>query len=92
MAKKSNKPVCSGHISHNLHKHFDSRTIMISVIALLLLFTFLNTIVTNPMISGYSVVDAETQDTERFSNTTAMLLVVFGFFGLFLFILKKKMG
>jgi hypothetical protein len=73
------------------HKHFDSRTVMVSVIAIFLLFTFLNTIVTNPMISGYSVVDAETQDTERFSNTTAILFVVFGFFGLFLFILKRKM-
>jgi uncharacterized BrkB/YihY/UPF0761 family membrane protein len=65
---------------------------MVLIIAILLSFTFLNVIVTNPTVVGMSVHDAGTQDTERFSNMSSVLIVVFAFFALFLFIVTRKLA
>ena len=54
-------------------------------------FTFLNTFVSNPTISGYSVVNPDA-DAGRFSNMTAILVVVFAFFGMFIFMVTRKLS
>jgi hypothetical protein len=72
-------------------KYLDWKTGMMIVIGFLLVVTFLNTFVTNPTVSGFAVVDAESQDTARLSNMTSILIVVFGFFGLFLFVITRKL-
>jgi len=72
-------------------KYIDWKTGMMVVIGVLMVFTFLHTFVTNPTISGLAVVDASTQDTARFSNMTSILLIVFAFFGLFIFIVTRKL-
>ena len=77
----------------NLSKRYiDWKTGMMVIIGVLLVFSFLNVFISNPTISGYSVVDADSQDTERFSNMTSILVVVFAFFGLFLFVITRKMS
>jgi hypothetical protein len=73
-------------------KYIDWKTGLVVIVGVLLVFTFLNVLVTNPTISGMSVVDAESQDTERFANMTSILIVVFAFFGLFLFVITRKLG
>jgi uncharacterized membrane protein len=73
-------------------KFLDWKTGMVIVIGVLLVFTFLNVLISNPTISGYAVVDASTQDTARFSNMTSILVVVFAFFGLFLFVITHRLG
>ena len=73
-------------------KYIDWKTGMMVIIGVLLVFSFLNVFISNPTISGYSVVDADTQDVERFSNVTSLLVVVFAFFGLFLFVVTRKMS
>lgn len=72
-------------------KFLDWKTGMVVVIGVLLVFSFLNVLISNPVISGYSVVDASTQDTSRFSNMTSILVVVFAFFGLFLFVITRRL-
>lgn len=72
-------------------KFMDWKTGMVVVIGVLMVFTFLNVFVSNPTISGYAVVDAASQDTERFSNVSSILIVVFAFFALFLFMITRKM-
>ncbi|MFC1740905.1 hypothetical protein ACFL3V_00005 [Nanoarchaeota archaeon] len=73
-------------------KFIDWKTGMVVIIGVLMVFTFLNVLISNPTISGYAVVDAESQDVERFSNMSSILIIVFAFFGLFLFILTRKLG
>ena len=73
-------------------KYLDWRMGLVVVIGVLLVFTFLHTFATNPVISGYSVVDAETQDTGRFMNMTSLLLFVFAFFGLFIFVISRRLN
>jgi hypothetical protein len=73
-------------------KFLDWKTGMVVVIGLLLAFMFINSFITNPVVSGLAVVDAESQDTGRLSNMTAILVVVFAFFGLFLFMVTRKLG
>ena len=73
-------------------KYVDWKTGMMVIIGVLLVFSFLNVFISNPTISGYSVVDADTQDTARFSSMTSILVVVFAFFGLFLFVVTRKMS
>jgi uncharacterized BrkB/YihY/UPF0761 family membrane protein len=73
-------------------KFIDWKTGMVAVIAVLLVFTFVNSFITNPTVSGMAVVDAETQDTGRLSNVTSILIVVFAFFGLFLFIITRRLS
>ncbi|MBI5880717.1 hypothetical protein HZB90_01155 [archaeon] len=73
-------------------KFLNWKTGMIAVIGLLLAFTFINSFITNPTVSGMAVVDADSQDTGRFSNMTSVLVVVFAFFGLFLFMVTRKLG
>jgi len=73
-------------------KYLNWKTGMIAILGLLLTLTFLNTIVTNPTVSGLAVVDAKTQDTARLSNMTSILIVVFSFFALFLFVITRKLG
>lgn len=72
-------------------KYIDWKTGMVVIIGVLLVLTFLNVFITNPTVSGFAVVDAATQDTGRFSNMTSILIVVFAFFGLFLFIITRKL-
>ena len=79
------------HLSPLSRKFIDWKTGMVVVIGVLMVFTFLNVLVTNPTVSGYAVVDADTQDTARFSNMSSILIVVFAFFALFLFMLTRKM-
>lgn len=71
-------------------KYLDWKTGMVVVVGVLLVFTFINTFITNPTISGYAVVDADTQDTERFSSMTSILVLIFAFFGLFVFMITRK--
>ncbi len=73
-------------------KFLDWKTGMVVIIGVLMVFTFLNVLISNPTISGYAVVDAESQDTERFSHMTSLLIIIFAFFGLFLFIATRRMG
>jgi hypothetical protein len=73
-------------------KFLDWKTGMMVIIGVLLVFTFLNVIMTNPTVSGFAVVDADTQDTGRFSNMTSILIVVFAFFSLFLFMVTRKLS
>ena len=79
-------------LSQLSRKFLDWKTGMIAVIGLLLAFTFINSFITNPTVSGMAVVDAGSQDTGRFSNMTSVLVVVFAFFGLFLFMVTRKLG
>jgi uncharacterized BrkB/YihY/UPF0761 family membrane protein len=72
-------------------KFLDWKTGMVIVIGVLMVFTFLNVIITNPTVSGFAVVDAESQDTGRFSNMSSILIVVFAFFALFLFVVTRKL-
>jgi uncharacterized BrkB/YihY/UPF0761 family membrane protein len=72
-------------------KYLDWKTGMIIIIGVLLVFTFLNVFITNPTVSGYAVVDADSQDTGRLSNMTSILIIVFAFFGLFLFVVTRKL-
>jgi len=72
-------------------KYLDWKTGMIVIVGVLMVFTFINVFVTNPTVSGMSVVDSETQDTGRFTNMTSILIVVFAFFALFLFLITRKM-
>ncbi len=73
-------------------QYFNWRAGMVGVIGLLLILTFLNTLVTNPIVTGYAVASDEiAENNSRFSGVTSLLLVVFLFFGLFLVILTKKM-
>ncbi|MFH1063921.1 MAG: hypothetical protein V1729_02480 [Candidatus Woesearchaeota archaeon] len=73
-------------------KYLDWKTGMVVVIGVLLVFTFINTFITNPTISGYSVVDAQSQDTERFSGMTSILVLIFAFFGLFIFMVTRQIN
>jgi len=73
-------------------KYVNWKTGMVVVVGVLMVFTFLNVLVSNPTISGYAVVDAESQDTERFSNMSSLLIVIFAFFALFLFMMTRKMN
>ena len=73
-------------------KFMDWKMGMVVVIGVLLVFSFINVFISNPTISGYSVVDADTQDVERFSGMTSILVIVFAFFGLFLFVITRKMS
>jgi len=94
LRKKNNSPspeeVPPDHLSPLSRKYLDWKTGMVVVIGVLLIFTFINTFITNPTISGYSVVDVNTQDTERFSGMTSLLVLVFGFFGLFILLVTRK--
>ena len=93
--KKPNPPspedVPPDRLSNLSKKYLDWKSGMVVVIGVLLVLTFMNTFVTNPTISGYSVVDASTQDTGRLSNMTSILVVAFAFFGLFIFIITRKL-
>ncbi|MBW2997220.1 hypothetical protein KY349_02670 [Candidatus Woesearchaeota archaeon] len=73
-------------------KYIDWKTGMVVIIGVLLIFTFLNVFITNPTVSGYAVVDADSQDTQRFSTMTSILIVIFAFFALFLFVVTRKMS
>ncbi len=73
-------------------RYMDWKMGMVVIIGVLLVFTFITTFISNPTISGYAVVDADTQDTARFSNMTSILVVVFVFFGLFLFVITRRLG
>ena len=73
-------------------KFLDWKTGMVVIIGVLLVFTFLNVLITNPTISGLAVVDAQSQDTGRFTNVASVLVVVFGFFALFLFIITRRLS
>ena len=73
-------------------KYIDWKTGMMVIIGVLLIFTFLNVFITNPTVSGYAVVDADSQDTARFSNMASLLIVIFAFFGLFLFVVTRKLS
>lgn len=99
MADKQNKSeipspeeVPTDKLSALSRKFLDWKTGMVVIIGVLLVFSFLNVLITNPTISGYAVVDADTQDTGRFSNMTSLLVVVFAFFGLFLFVITRRFG
>ena len=72
-------------------KYLNWKTGMIAVICVLMGFAFINAFVTNPTVSGYAVVDADSQDTARFSNMTSILIVVFAIFGLFVFMITRKL-
>jgi uncharacterized BrkB/YihY/UPF0761 family membrane protein len=72
-------------------KYLDWKTGMMVIVGVLLVFTFINVFVTNPTVSGMSVVDSDTQDTGRMANMTSILIVVFAFFALFLFLITRKM-
>ena len=93
--KKNNIPspeeVPPDKLSPLSRKYLDWKTSMVVVVGVLLVFTFINTFITNPTISGYAVVDAATQDTERFSGMTSILVLIFSFFGLFIFMIMRKM-
>lgn len=73
-------------------RYLDWKMGMVVVVGVLLVFTFINTFVTNPTVSGYAVVDAQTQDTERFTGMSSLLVVIFAFFALFLFMVIKRSG
>lgn len=79
------------HLTPLSRRYLDWKTGMVIIVGVLLVFTFLNVIATNPTISGLAVVDADTQDTQRFSNMTSLLIIVFAFFGLFLFLITRKL-
>ena len=72
-------------------KYLDWKTGMVVIIGVLLVFTFINVFATNPTVSGMSVIDAESQDTGRLTNMTSILIIVFSFFGLFLFLITRKL-
>ena len=72
-------------------KYLDWKTGLVIIIGVLMVFTFLNVIISNPTISGMAVHDASSQDTGRFSNMTSLLVVIFAFFALFLFLISRKM-
>ena len=72
-------------------KYLDWKTGMMVIVGVLLVFTFINVFVTNPTVSGMSVVDADTQDTGRMANMASILIVVFSFFALFLFLITRKL-
>ncbi len=84
--------VPSDKLSPLSRKYLDWKTSMVVVIGVLLVFTFIHTFITNPTISGYAVVDAATQDTERFSGMTSILMLIFAFFGLFIFMVTRKVN
>ena len=71
-------------------KYLSLPFIMLITIGFLLFLTVIDTMVTNPAISGYAVVDADTQDTERFTGMTTILILIFAVFGLFLFVITRK--
>ena len=73
-------------------KYIDWKTGMVVIIGVLLVFTFLNVFITNPTVSGYAVVDADSQDTARFSTMSSILIVIFAFFALFLFIVTRRLS
>ncbi|MBW2963843.1 hypothetical protein KY363_00130 [Candidatus Woesearchaeota archaeon] len=79
------------HLTPLSRKFLDWKTGMVVIVGVLLTFTFLNVLATNPTISGLAVVDAQSQDTTRFSNMTSLLIIVFAFFGLFLFLITRRM-
>ena len=54
-------------VVYHPHPKLDGSSVMIAVIAVLLIFMFLNVLISNPTITSMGVVSAETQDTERFS-------------------------
>ncbi|MBW2972510.1 hypothetical protein KY359_05730 [Candidatus Woesearchaeota archaeon] len=88
----SPEEVPSDQLSALSKKYIDWKTGIVVVIGVLLVLTFLNVFITNPTVSGFAVVDADTQDTGRFTNMTSLLIVVFAFFGLFLFMITRKLG
>ena len=59
--------------------------------SMVLVFTFLNVLITNPSISGYSVVDHD-NGAERFTNMSSLLVIIFAFFALFLFIITRRLA
>ena len=81
------------------HKTFSDLTealppiekVLIYGTGLMLILFFAVTFKANPSISGLSVAGAVTQDTARFEGSTAILLIVFAVFALFLFIITKKL-
>ncbi|MFC1722713.1 hypothetical protein ACFL0V_01095 [Nanoarchaeota archaeon] len=62
---------------------------MVIILAVFLVAMFLKTLTGTPSIEGYSVAGEPVQNS--FPTTGVLLLVIFGFFGLFLLIISRKL-
>ena len=62
---------------------------LIFAVGVILVLTFIHTIMSNPTISGFTTVD-NTEEASRFTGMLSILVVIFAFFALLLFLWKKK--
>ncbi|HII71261.1 TPA: hypothetical protein HA265_00725 [Candidatus Woesearchaeota archaeon] len=72
-------------------KHVNWYQAMVIILAAFLFATFLQTLSSGATIEGYSVIGEPIPDDHSFSGTTALLVVIFAFFGLFIIIVTRKL-
>lgn len=69
----------------------DHRKVVIYVIGFMLMFMFVYTFISNAAITGSAAVNPAASH-QRFTGTTTLLLVIFAFFGLFIFMVTRRLN
>jgi ABC-type uncharacterized transport system fused permease/ATPase subunit len=77
------------HLTNLSKKYLNWKSGLTFGIAVIMVITILNVLVSNPTISGYAV--ANEGEGSRVAGMSVLLVVIFAIFGLFLYVVTRKM-